>query len=341
MIATAPSVSAAPGTYRFEVGSAAEAVATIQGRLGPDARVLSVNGKTRRGLGRLFGSPRFEVVAELPEPPAPAPVDEAPRAPLSALPLAQGARLPQVLRKAGFPERLIGRLEMSPGWSRALSRPLHEALADLSRDLRAAARPARPLPDRVAFLGAAGVGRTTALCKWLSREVFARSRTGRVWRVEFDRPNPAPALDVFGEALGVGVDHYAPGLDAAPGAPGEFLLADLPALPPAGSREARLMAGFLEREQFTGRVLVLNAAYDADALRAAYARGRDFGATHLVCTHLDETPRWGRLWEFLIEGELSPLFLGTGPGLTGEIESDVLGRVLARTLPLHGEEVAS
>ncbi len=338
MPALAPTVAAAPGTYRFEVGSAAEAVATIRSRLGAEARVLSVNGKSRRGLGRLFGAPRFEVVAELPEPVvAPTAVEPA-AAPLSSLPLIQGARLPHVLRKAGFPERLIGRLEMSPGWSRALARPLHEALADLSRDLRAAARPARPLPDRVAFLGASGVGRTTALCKWLSREVFTNNRMGRVWRVEFDRPNPAPALDVFGEALGIRVDHYAPGETATPAAPGEFVLADLPGLPAAGSREAGALSRFLEREQITGRVLVLNAAYDADALRAAYARGRDFGATHLVCTHLDETPRCGRLWEFLIEGELSPLFLSTGPGLTGELETDVLGRVLARTLPLCGGE---
>lgn len=340
MTAHAPKSNVSPGTYRFEVGSAAEAVATIRQRLGAEARVLSVTGKSRSGFDRLFGSPRFVVVAELPAPVV-APVAFEPAAPLSTLALVQGARLPHVLRKAGFPERLIGRLEMSPGWSRALARPLHEALADLSRDLRAAARPARPLPDRVAFLGASGVGRTTALCKWLSHEVFTRNRMGRVWRVEFERPNPAPTLDVFGEALGVGVDHYAPGLVATPSAAGEFVLADLPGLPAAGSREAGELSRFLDREQFTGRVLVLNAAYDADALRVAYARGRDFGATHLVCTHLDETLRWGRLWEFLIEGELSPLFLSTGPGLTGELDADVLGRVLARTLPLCGEEALS
>ena len=46
-----------------------------------------------------------------------------------------------VLRRAGFPERLICRLETSPGWARALSCPLHVALVDLSRVLRAAARP--------------------------------------------------------------------------------------------------------------------------------------------------------------------------------------------------------
>lgn len=321
----------APGTYRFSVGSAAEAVEVIRTRLGPAARVVSVRNEARSGLGRLFGSARFEVIAELPVEPTPAPV--LPPA-ADALVLAE-PRLPAVLRRAGFPERLLGRLEASPGWRDAARRPLHEALADLSRDLKAAARPPRALPPRVAFLGAAGVGRTSALCKWLAREVFEFSRTGTVWKVEFDRPNPAPSLEVFCEALGVSLEHYAPGATGAPS--GDFLLADLPGLPAPGSRAERECSRFLEREAITGRVLVLNAAYDADALRAAYARGRDFGATHLVCTHLDEAPRCGRLWEFLIEGELAPLFLGTGPGLTGELEMDVLGTVLKRTLPLQGE----
>ena len=345
MTATAftPATSAAPGTYRFEVGSTAEAVAVIQNQLGPEARVLSVQASPRRGFGRLFGAPRFTVVAELPAPAQPEPaaeVNEPAQSPIrdNQLGLVAGTRLPFVLRRAGFPERLIGRLETSPGWSRALARPLHVALVDLSRDLRAAARPLRPLPERVAFLGAAGVGRTTALCKWLSREVFMRGRMGRVWRVEFGRPNPAPSLDVFCEALGVPVEHYAPDMTESPAEAAEFHLADLPCLPAAGTREARDLKAFLDGEKFTGRVLVLNAAYDAEALREAYARGRDFGATHLVCTHLDETPRWGRLWEFLLEGELSPLFLSTGPGLTGELELEVLDRVLARSLPLMGEE---
>lgn len=330
---------AVPGVYRFEVVSAAEAVALIQARLGSEARVLSVLAKPRRGLSRLFAAPRYEVVAELPPPapPPPGPLVE-PAGP--ALALIDGTRLPALLRRAGFPERLLGRLEMSPGWTRALSRPLHEALADLHRDLRAAARPPRALPRRVAFLGGAGVGRTTALCKRLAHEVIARGAAGCVWRVEFGRPNPAPLLDVFGEALGVPVEHYAPGF-GAPGAGDGFVFADLPALPAAGSVEDRALARFLDSERFDGRVLVLNAAYEPDALRAAYARGVAHGATHLVCTHLDETPRWGRLWEFLIEGELSPLFLGTGPGLTGEMVSDVLGELLARTLPLRKEGFAS
>ncbi len=323
----------APGTYRFEVGSAAEAVALIQARLGVEARVLSVLPRPRRGLARLWAAPRYEVVAELPPPPAPEPA-EAP-APEAALAVLDGSRLPALLRRAGFPERLLARLESRPGWARMLSRPLHEALADLRRDLRSAARPPRPLPRRCAFLGGPGVGRTTALCKRLAHEVIDRGASGRVWRVEFGRPNPAPLLDVFAEALGVPVEHYAPGYGASGGE--GFLFADLPSLPTLGTTEDKALRRFLDAEGFEGRVLVLNAAYEPEALRAAYARGLAAGATHLVCTHLDETPRWGRLWDLLLEGELSPLFLATGPGLTGETVIDVVDEVLARTLPLRRE----
>jgi flagellar biosynthesis protein FlhF len=81
-------------------------------------------------------------------------------------------------------------------------------------------------------------------------------------------------------------------------------------------------------------VLVLNAAYDTATLRAAYAAGRELKATHVVFTHLDEVTQWGRLWDFLLDGELQPLFLATGPSLTGDCEEDAFDAVARRTLPV-------
>ena len=261
------------------------------------------------------------------------------------------ARLPELLRKSGFSESLVSRLQASPAFAGNDARPLHQALVEVGRSLRetAAKRPARPLPARSAFLGTPGVGRTTALCKWLARDVFVKGRTGRVVKAEFDRPNPAEGLAVFCEALGLSLEYHAPEPAAAnasersvrpPSAPtlapepdGGFLYADLPGLSLRNPAENTALARFLDQEKFTGRVLVLNAAYDAAMLRRAYAAGRDLGATHLVFTHLDELEHWGKLWDFLVDGDLAPLFLTTGSSLTGDLEEDALNAVLRRTLP--------
>jgi len=367
-----PSTLQPGATYRFIVRSTEEAVQTIRERLGENARVLSVRQVKGQGLGGLFSRPRLEVVAQVPETQEPNLLSYPPEKDIGSVALQNGAtpaqneaamsariadyaaaratvsivqrdvptRLPELLRRAGFSESMLARLQTLPVFAEQEEQPLHHAIAEVGRALRQIVqkRVARPLPSRVAFLGTPGVGRTTALCKWLAREVFTRQKTVRVLKAEFDRPNPAEGLAVFCEALGVTLDYFAPAQDdnAAVPAVGESdgsLYTDLPGLSLRSPSDNTTLAKFLDRSQFDGRVLVLNAAYDPAMLRRAYAAGRDLGATHLVFTHLDELEHWGKLWDFLIEGELTPLFLATGPSLTGDCEENMLDAILRRTLP--------
>jgi flagellar biosynthesis protein FlhF len=348
----------APGTYKFTVRSTEEAVTLIREKLGPTARVLSVRTISAGGLKKLFSAPRLEVVAQVdhaeqssagpvvtssasldavssevaaPETmftPAP---EAAPRSRLTPLPSSLG--LTGLLRRSGITETALNRLQTGANWNELNSLPLHRALAETSRLLRTQveARTARPPLSRAAFLGAAGVGRTTALCKWLAQEVFRRARLGHVVSVEFDRPNPLGPLPVFSEALGVPLAHFPCETKAA--VPGGFVYFDLPGISVRRPKDNAPIAQFLDREQITERVLVLNAAYDRPSLRDAYAAGRDLGATHLVFTHLDEVPQWGKLWDYLFDEEIEPLFLATGPSLTGDCEEDVPGAIVRRTLP--------
>ncbi|HEY0944230.1 MAG TPA: hypothetical protein VGD81_03155, partial [Opitutaceae bacterium] len=132
-----------PTTFRFVVRSAEEAVHVISTQLGPEARVLSVRSIPAPGLARWFGRSRFEVIAEVPlaaaatEPEPPAPF----LPPTSAVPPSLARRfagngsaaadrsLPGMLRRAGFSERMLGRLEALPVWTGAgEERPLHESL---------------------------------------------------------------------------------------------------------------------------------------------------------------------------------------------------------------------
>ncbi len=350
----------APGTcYKFTVDSADQAVALIRERLGPSARVLSVRSVEQKGWKKLLRGSKLEVIAQIDAPAAPvsAPTVAVPPTTPAESTLAETSSEPalpsfaeepararvhaptaslgltDLLRRSGLTETALNRLQANQGWREVSRLPLHRALVETSRLLReqAETRATRAPLSRAAFLGAPGVGRTTALCKWLAVEVFRRARMGHVVTVEFDRPNAPGPLPVFAEALGVPLAHFPCETHAA--MPGGFVYFDLPALSPRRPADNAALAAWLDREQITERVLVLNAAYDRASLRDAYAAGRDVGATHLVFTHLDEVPQWGKLWDYLFDETLEPLFLATGPSLTGDCEDDVSGALVRRTLP--------
>lgn len=365
----------APGTlYKFIVANAHEAASVIRERLGEHARVLSVRTVEPSGLRGLWASPKLEVIAAMDLPVA-APASAAatvspvgasllatsdeeaspvattasaapagPRATVqspqriitSLSPMARPELAP-LLRRSGFSEAILSRLENAPVWTSLQEMPLHRALVETGRYLRRVAgarRAAAPL-TRAAFFGPAGTGRTTALCKWLGTEVSRRARIGHVVTAEFDAPMSRGPLPVVCEALGVPLAHFP--ASTQPATPGGFVYFDLPALSLRDPAANAPLATFLDREQITERVLVLNAAYGHAALRAGYARGRELGATHVVFTHLDELAQWGVLWDYLIDGGLEPLFLATGPSVTGECDDEVFDALTRRTLPIVNE----
>lgn len=365
--ATAENRSPANAIYKLVVRSAEEAVQAIRTQLGEKAKVLSVRQLPGQGLSGLFGRPRLEVIAQLDSgeaeetvaisgrsvenAPVPGtleagataergaheqPVRERLNSETPARVAESAPRLPDLLRRSGFSEALVSRFQTLP--SLGADAPLHRALADFGQALRSgsASRAARAFPLRAAFMGTAGSGRTTALSKWLSQSVFVRGRKGRVIKAEFDRPNLTEGLSVFCEAVGLTLEHYIPG---EPGvrriedaSAEDFVLVDLPALSLQAAANASIVR-FLDTERIDGRVLVLNALHDLASLRAAYNAGRSAGATHLVFTHLDELGHWGKLLDFLVDGDVTPLFLATGPSLTGDIETDAINAVLRKTLP--------
>jgi flagellar biosynthesis protein FlhF len=361
-----------PGSlFRFTVRTADEAAQAIRDRLGENARVVSVQQVRHGPFGGLFSSPRLEVIAQHgatdqpesddeadgetddahvgfavtsdePARPEPAAAPQSPPTPTPALVVSATARpsaptvsrLPDLLRRSGISEQMLARLKSVDHETQTIGRPLHQSLAAVGQELRRRheAVPARPLPARAAFLGSPGVGRTTALCKWLAGEVYRRARHGLVMRAEFDRPNPAGHLAVFCEALGVPLIHGPGPLPTAVDG-GGFLYVDLPGLSIRHPAKNRAIGRYLDAEKIDGRILVLNAAYDHATLRQADVAGRDLGATHVVFTHLDELDHWGKLWDHVIDGGLTPLFLSTGPSLTGECEEEVCPAILRKTLP--------
>jgi flagellar biosynthesis protein FlhF len=194
------------------------------------------------------------------------------------------------------------------------------------------------LSNRRVFLGGCGAGKTTALCKMLARDVFVDGRSVAVLKLDADQPNASDGLAAFCEVLGVPMFRSPSEVEEIE--EDSILYVDLPGMAPdepldSGSRET------LERLEIASRILVVNAAYDAELIAAALLNGTRLGATHVVYTHLDELRRWGKLWRFVLNRDCAPLFLSNGPSLAGEMEDDPVAALLEKTFKARQAERAA
>lgn len=332
--------SPAPGTYRFIVRSVNEALSVLKAQLGPEARVLSVRPVRQNFIKRIFGGAKLEVIAELAAPESVLEPVMAPPVPgvlnsTYAAGLARGSRpvdLRAALRTAGFSESLLWRVETERRWSISGDKPLGDALADFVHELRqlVGAFPVVPLSRRVVFISSSQADKSLALGQWLTWEVFQQGTKCRVRHVEFSRPNPCLELEVFCDAVGVGLTHHTPNLRVSD--EGARVYWDVPCFGAAAGDEMPLLADLLEQQAIETRVLVLNAAYETESLRAGLKSGRALRATHVVLTHLDEAKDVGKIWEILLEGEMCPLFFSHDGNLLGPIGGDPLDSLVQKTL---------
>lgn len=357
----APTAAAAPVQYRLVVRSAAEAVKLVQERFGAQARVLAVRQIEAGGLGRFLQKPRLEVIVEvggtapalaapaaaggdstaeqlLAASPAPAAFVRSgsdARAEPGSAPVETSAtrRSISLLRASGLDETLIDRVRAETpdlDWDRT---PLPEALAHLVAWLRKNYDrvPRRPAGPRRVYLGTCGVGKTTALCKAVALDVFVHGRKPAILKLDGEQPNATDGLSAFSDVLGAPLLRSAAEVEEFDRS--SLLYVDVPGVGLDAHAEHKHLAGMLDALRVDTRILVVNAASEAEVIADSFDMGRACGATHVVFTHLDEVRRPGKLWRFVLQSGLRPLFLSGGPSPAGEIEEDVFGALLARTFP--------
>lgn len=338
--------------YRAVVRSAAEAVSLVRERFGANARVVSVRQIEAGGLSRFLQKPRLEVIIEV-RPEVPAPVatksseparaeretvarsDVEPVVSHNAAPgkTAPARRESSILKASGIDETLLERIRSDHDdldWERM---PAHETLGHLAAWLRAkfAELGKRPTGPRRVFLGSCGAGKTTALCKGISIDVFVEGRQAAILKLDGEQPNATDGLAAFCDVLGAPLLRSPSEVDEFDS---EWLLyVDVPGVGLDAPGEHRRLAQTLDALDVDTRVLVINAALETEVIADTFEMGRSCGATHVVFTHLDEVRRPGKLWRFILFGGLQPWFVSSGPSPAGEIETDVFSALLARTFP--------
>lgn len=334
--------------FRFIVRSAEEAVTVLREKLGTRARVISVKQVQGKGLARFLTAPSLEVIAEVPpESPAPPaeksqPLGESdtppslpepePR-PAPTLLTTPESALASLLRAGGLSASVIARMQADAAWKRWEHMAPAEALTHASLGLRQIWMKRAPLPltGRVAFVGSPGAGKTTALCKQLAADVLVRRRKAVVLKLDLENANPDDGLVVFCSALGV---PFAREIAEVPELePGQMLYIDVPGVTPRDTSQTAQLRDALDTNEVGSRVLVMNAAYDADILKNSWAWGTDIGCSHTAFTHLDELTHWAKLWDLVLPPAPAPLFLSTGQSIAGDMEENVFDTVLARTFP--------
>lgn len=288
----------------------AEAMHRIQSELGPDARLQRMREIPAHGLSRFWRKPTIEIEAHGFEASAVGrsgvggEPDPDLRAVLDAGGDSSGASKPValILEELGMDPVVVQRLlseALGPEPDPAISvrDHLRRVVALMTRswrqplDLPADPATGRRLP--VVLIGAPGVGKTTALAKWMAREVAQRRNAGPLWMLDDgDRPNSSDMLSAHAQLLGVPVETLW-NREARPPDGGWI---DLPGMIPGDDADRTRLRQRLEAFGPTRRWLVVNAAYDLHQVRRQMRFFAPLSCRGVIVTHLDEETRSSRVW---------------------------------------------
>ena len=319
----------------FVAGNAAKALAQIYQELGPDAVVVSVRKLPANGIARLWHhAENIEVVAGVP--------DEKPGRKKHEVPAGEDAYVPFAEKvEATSPDRPSRRwrsvtwlesLGLLPEFADRLQQKVCTAHGDLPppmpiaewtavRDVLAGFwHPARQAMEETGrphvFVGPAGSGKTTVLCKWMTAAVLAENRSARTWRLDGESANTSESLSLHCEMIGVPVSRFW----TVPEEPADLLFVDLPGVE---THNAHALAALREQVGALPQPhvhLVLNAAYETPVLFEQFHIFAALAPEDVIFTHLDEERHRVKLWNFVLGTNCSLSFLSAGQKIPGDFQ---------------------
>lgn len=326
----------------FKAETANAALAQIQDELGPEAVVVSVRQMPEGRLARLWQKNRWiEVTAAVPTTVTETRTEAAPRprtthtvapatapAPRSAM-VAPSVQVPAPrwrtfgwLESKGlmptFVERLEEKVQVLYGSAPGLP-PEREwsAVTDLMTCHWRATQPPETGTGRPhVFIGPAGSGKTTVLCKWLASAVLLNDYKARVWRLDGESVNSSELLTLHCESMGVPLERVW-GQEAGTG---DLCFVDMPGIETGDPFAISALQEQIAKLPQPHIHLVLNAAYETQVLFDQFHAFSVFQPEDIIFTHLDEDRRRVKLWNFVFGTNCPISYLGTGQKIPGRLE---------------------
>lgn len=245
-----------------------------------------------------------------------------------------------MLKSVGFDDGLIERIRYDIDFKKVGERQtmdLYGLICDWLRNNYPNTKDA-PRGMRRAFIGSSSSGKTSALCKSLSADIFVNGVEPNVMKVDSDVPNCSDALEAFCDIMGRSLARSFDEVDEI--SEEHPLYLDLPGFSLTDMEKVSEYKEMLDRMEVDERVLVINAAYDSDVIGATFDIGHQIGAQYVVFTHLDETIKTGKLWKYALSNRIKPLFFSNGANPAGDYTFDSFSYLLERSFP-HGRSIMS
>ena len=182
-------------------------------------------------------------------------------------------------------------------------------------------------PETHVLIGPAGSGKTTALCKWLAQLVLVEGRSVAVFRLDGETANTGEFLSVHAEVLGVPVQRcLTPDWRSA----AEIVFIDLPGISHTDGSSMNKLRDQLKGVRPAQVHLVLNAAYESPLLMAQIRGFAPLQPNDWMATHLDEEPRWGKLWNGIMGTNCPLSWMGIGQNIPGLFQKADPARIFDR-----------
>ena len=245
-----------------------------------------------------------------------------------------------MLKSVGFDDSLIERIRYELDFKSLGDLPTMEIYSRICDWLRKRFPKERGqlTGSRRAFVGASGVGKTAALCKALSADVFVSGLEPIVVKVDGSVPNPSDGLEAFCEIMGAPFYRSIEEIEEMDVARPIYI--DMPGVDFSDGNALAECKDVLDALGVDEMVVVANAAYETDLIAEAMAGGSRLGAQHVVFTHLDESRRAGKLWKYALNEGARPLFFSYGTNPAGDYTMDPFSYLLEKTFP-QGRSLAS